>query len=104
MDIDSQLVLQDISDLGDVEASTTQEAKVVKAGLESLPALGPTKGSRKSVKFDETTVAEIATVAPEQHRTLTSIRKALDTEGSEEDSIPSSPTPQVIFEQSYNLL
>jgi hypothetical protein len=36
------------------------------------------KKESKSVKFDETTVAEIATNAPEHHRILTSVRRALE--------------------------
>lgn len=39
-----------------------------------------TKHHKKSVKFDETIVAQISTVAPEQHRILTSVRKALEVD------------------------
>lgn len=53
-------------------------AVTAKQGIQALNK-GKKEG-RKSVKFDETTVAEIATVAPEQHRMLTSVRRALDVD------------------------
>jgi hypothetical protein len=96
----SQLVLHDLSDLdsaGDGDGSS-KGGKTVTSVLPDLKTV--TKGAKKSVKFDETTVAEIATVAPEQHRMLTSARQALNMDENEES--PSSGTQMVDNNLEYS--
>ncbi|XP_035703273.1 cilia- and flagella-associated protein 36 isoform X2 [Folsomia candida] len=103
----SQLIQQDLADTGgpvttaDMGIESIQPARLhheftssvqptpsrplpAKQGLQGINK-GRKKDTKKSVKFDETTVAEIATVAPEQHRMLTSVRKALEDVDLEND-------------------